>query len=94
MRLSFRKALWLGPLRLNLSKRGVGASVGVKGARLGVDANGNGYAAGGRDGLYFREHLTSGAPSAPRLSVWRIAGIVVVSLIVALMVTGWILGGL
>jgi len=42
---------------LNLSKRGIGASVGVKGARVGVDAAGKAYAAGGRYGLYFRERL-------------------------------------
>lgn len=48
-----RKALRLGPIRLNLSKRGVGASTGVKGARLDVDASGKPYAAGGRYGLYF-----------------------------------------
>lgn len=52
-----RKSLRVGPLRLNLSKRGIGASVGVKGARLGVDATGKPYAAGGRYGLYFRERL-------------------------------------
>jgi len=53
----YRKAFRLGPLRLNLSKRGVGASVGVKGARLGVDASGKPYVAGGRGGLYFRQRL-------------------------------------
>jgi hypothetical protein len=42
---------------LNLSKQGIGASVGVKGARLGVDATGRPYAAGGRYGLYFRERF-------------------------------------
>ena len=52
-----RKSFRLGPLRLNLSKRGIGASVGVKGARLGVDAGGKPYAAGGRYGVYFRERL-------------------------------------
>ena len=52
-----RKSFRVGPLRLNLSKRGIGASVGVKGARLGVDATGRPYAAGGRYGLYFRERL-------------------------------------
>ena len=52
-----RKAFRLGPLRLNLSKRGLGASVGVKGARLGVDATGKPYVAGGRYGLYFRQRL-------------------------------------
>src|SRR6266498_1988841 len=52
-----RKSFRFGPLRLNLSKRGIGASVGVKGARLGGDATGKPYAAGGRYGLYFRERL-------------------------------------
>jgi hypothetical protein len=37
---SFRKSSGSGPLRLNLSKRGLGASVGVKGARVGVDSQG------------------------------------------------------
>jgi hypothetical protein len=59
-----RKSFRLGPLRLNLSKRGIGASVGVKGARLGVDAAGKPYAAGGRYGIYFRERL--GASRAAR----------------------------
>ena len=52
-----RRSFRVGPLRFNLSKRGIGASVGVKGARLGVDATGKPYAAGGRYGLYFRERL-------------------------------------
>jgi len=55
-----RKSFRFGPLRLNLSKRGVGASVGVTGARLGVDATGKPYAAGGRYGLYFRKRLGPG----------------------------------
>src|SRR2546427_6281950 len=45
-----RKSFLFGPLRLNLSKRGLGASVGVTGARLGIDATGKPYAAGGRAG--------------------------------------------
>ncbi len=60
-----RKSFRLGPLRFNLSKRGVGASVGVKGARLGVDATGKPYAAGGRYGLYFRESLGKSHPQEP-----------------------------
>ncbi len=60
-----RKSFRLGPLRLNLSKRGIGASVGVKGARLGVDATGKPYAAGGRYGLYFRERLGKSRTSEP-----------------------------
>jgi len=52
-----RKSIRLGPLRLNLSKRGLGGSVGVKGLRAGVDASGKPYAAGGRGGIYFRERI-------------------------------------
>ena len=51
----FRKSLRFGPLRFNLSKRGVGASIGVEGKRVGVDAGGHEYVAGGRHGFYFRE---------------------------------------
>ncbi len=49
-----RKAFRLGPLRLNVSKRGLGASAGVTGARVGVDASGRPYVHGGRGGLYYR----------------------------------------
>jgi len=54
-----RKSFRVGPIRLNLSKRGLGALVGVKGARIGVDATDKPYAAGGRYGLYFRERIGS-----------------------------------
>lgn len=55
-----RKSIRLGPLRLNLSKRGVGGSVGVTGLRTGVDASGKPYVAGGRGGIYFRERIPTG----------------------------------
>jgi hypothetical protein len=55
-----RKSIRVGPLRLNLSKRGVGASVGVKGLRTGIDATGKPYVAGGRGGIYFRERIPVG----------------------------------
>jgi hypothetical protein len=51
-----RKSLSLGPLRLNLSKSGIGTSVGVKGLRIGRGPKGP-YVHGGRGGLYFREQL-------------------------------------
>jgi len=47
---SLRRAIRLGPLRINLSRRGVGLSAGVKGARVGVDASGKPYAGCGRGG--------------------------------------------
>lgn len=38
-----RKAFRFGPLRLNLSRGGFGASTGVKGLRLGITPRGKGY---------------------------------------------------
>ena len=43
MPIFFRKSINLGLLRINLSKKGIGYSVGFKGYRSGVDANGNKY---------------------------------------------------
>ena len=40
---SFRKSVNLGPLRVNLSKSGVGYSVGAGGFRTGVRSNGRSY---------------------------------------------------
>jgi hypothetical protein len=54
-----RKSFKIGPLRLNLSKSGLGPSVGTKGARLGVSAKGKLYAHLGRWGLYQRQDLGS-----------------------------------
>jgi len=51
-----RKSLKLGPLRFNLSKSGIGTSIGVKGLRVGTGPRGS-YVHGGRGGLYFREPL-------------------------------------
>ena len=53
----FRKGLNFGPLRLNLSRSGLGASFGVKGARIGVGPKGS-YVHMGRGGLYYRQTLT------------------------------------
>jgi hypothetical protein len=39
----FRKSINLGPVRINLSKSGVGYSVGGKDLRVGVDAKGHRY---------------------------------------------------
>ncbi len=40
---SFRKSIKLGFVRVNLSKSGIGGSVGVKGYRKGIDAKGRQY---------------------------------------------------
>ena len=57
-----RKSFRAGPLRLNLSKGGVGVSLGVTGARIGVDSRGRGYVHAGRGGFYVKEYL-GGAPA-------------------------------
>jgi DNA polymerase-3 subunit epsilon len=42
----FRKSLRAGPVRVNVSKSGIGVSAGVPGARVGVGPRGP-YVAGG-----------------------------------------------
>lgn len=59
MGLYLRKAFRAGPIRLNLSKSGLGLSGGVKGARVGVGTRGT-YVHAGRHGLYYRKNLSSG----------------------------------
>ena len=52
-----RKSFRAGPIRFNLSKSGIGASVGVTGARVGLSSSGRGYVHGGSGGLYYRKSL-------------------------------------
>lgn len=64
-----RKSFSFGPLRLNLSKSGLGYSLGVKGARIGTGPRGN-YVHMGRYGLYYRQYFNqnaaNGTPARPR----------------------------
>ncbi len=53
----FRKSIRLGPFRLNLSRSGAGASLGVRGARLTFTPQGATYVTVGNDGFYYREAL-------------------------------------
>ena len=53
-----RKSFRAGPVRWNLSKRGIGMSVGLRGLRVGTGPRGP-YIAGGRGGVYFRQSLRS-----------------------------------
>ena len=52
-----RKSFRAGPIRFNLSKRGIGASFGVTGARVGLSSRGRAYVHGGRGGLYYRKSI-------------------------------------
>ena len=51
-----RKSFRAGPVRLNLSKSGLGVSAGVKGLRIGSGPRGS-YVHAGRGGLYYRKNL-------------------------------------
>ena len=55
-----RKSFSAGPIRFNLSKNGIGCSVGVRGARVGIDSQGKAYTHAGRFGIYHRQMLHSG----------------------------------
>ena len=58
MGIFFRKSASFGPLRLNFSKRGIGASIGIAGLRVGSRAGQKGlYVRGGKKGVYFRKKL-------------------------------------
>lgn len=57
----FRKSIGVGPFRLNLSKSGIGGSVGFKGLRLTRTARGATYVTAGRAGVYYRETLSGTA---------------------------------
>lgn len=52
----FRKSKSFGPVRVNLSKSGVGVSTGVKGARLSFGPRGT-YVNLGRNGIYYRKKI-------------------------------------
>jgi Protein of unknown function (DUF4236) len=64
MGFSFRKSLKFGPLRVNLSKSGVGVSAGVKGARVSVGPKGT-YLNAGLKGVNYRQRLHPSRPDAP-----------------------------
>lgn len=49
----FRKSINFGGVRFNFSKSGIGASVGIKGFRVGTNSRGN-YIHMGRSGLYYQ----------------------------------------
>src|SRR6266853_710229 len=53
----FRKSLRFGPMRVNFSKSGVGASIGVKGLRVTGSATGATYVTASSHGFYYRQTL-------------------------------------
>lgn len=88
-----RKSFKAGPVRLNLSKSGLGVSTGVKGLRVGAGPKGN-YVHAGRGGLYYRKSLGSKGrrPSSDSLnSIPPILGLIVliVTIIFLFKVVNW-----
>ncbi|QIL78380.1 DUF4236 domain-containing protein [Hymenobacter sp. HDW8] len=64
MGFSFRKSLSIGPMRVNLSSSGIGYSVGVKGARLGVNKRGT-YVSLGAGGIQYRKYIQNNTTNNP-----------------------------
>lgn len=58
MGLSFRKSVRFGPMRVNFSSSGIGYSVGVKGARVGMNKRGT-YVSMGAGGIQYKKYLHS-----------------------------------
>jgi hypothetical protein len=68
----FRKSIGFGPVRINLSKSGVGASIGVKGARLIALARGSTYITVGTHGFYYRPaNPKASRGEFPQLNIWN-----------------------
>ena len=65
MRFFFRRSASFGPLRLNFSRDGVGASFGVKGARVTMTPRGTTYVTVGSHGFYYRETLSGRGGTQP-----------------------------
>ena len=63
-----RKSLNLGPIRINLSRSGLGMSAGAKGLRVGTGPRGK-YLHAGREGLYYRISLDTHAEQATSTAV-------------------------
>jgi hypothetical protein len=79
---SWRKAFNFGPLRVNLSKKGVGYSLGVRGFRVGRDAKGQDYSQTSipGTGIYKRTHSTV----RPVANNWSLPAIIVIFILLVL----------
>jgi len=79
---NLRKPFNFGPLRINLSKKGVGYSVGVRGFRIGRDAKGRDYSQTSIPGTGIYKRTYSG--QAAGRQNWSIAALIAVFLILLL----------
>lgn len=65
MGFSFRRSANFGPFRFNFSKSGIGASVGVKGARVTLTPKGRTYITVGAGGFSYRQTQNGSHPPSP-----------------------------
>jgi hypothetical protein len=79
---NWRKAFRFGPLRVNLSKKGVGYSVGVRGFRVGRDAKGQDYSQTSIPGTGIYKRTYSGRPS--RGKNWSVLALIALFLVLLL----------
>ena len=100
---SFRKSRNFGPFRINLSRRGVGWSIGRGGLRLGSGARGP-YVSASKFGFNYRKNLAAGAKAGPSTDpaapaqpagffarLWRVIKWCLLLLLIA-MATLWLIG--
>lgn len=95
----FRKSLNFGPLKVNLSKSGVGYSIGGRGFRVGKDAKGRSYTAASipGTGLYERKYssqakaASGSAAGVPGAAARQSSGM---GLAVGMMAAAFVAGGL
>ena len=80
--MELEEGLQLGPLRVNLSKKGVGYSVGVRGFRVGRDAKGQDYSQTSvpGTGIYQRSYSGRGYGSKN----WSLVALITVFLVLLL----------
>ena len=86
-----RKSFRAGPIRLNLSKSGLGASIGVKGLRIGSGPRGS-YIHAGRGGLYYRQKLGNGNKyQSTSPDITGVLGIIgaIIALVIAIFAIQW-----
>jgi hypothetical protein len=81
---SFRKSIGIGPLRLNLGKRGVGVSTGIPGARVGIESSGRPYFSAGAFGIRYRKSFGQTTKPAGGQYAWT-AVVIVTAILIALL---------
>ena len=80
---NWRKSVNFGPLRINLSQRGIGYSAGVRGFRIGRNAKGQDYSQSSIPGTGMYKRTYSG--QASKGTNWSLPVLVIVFLLLMLL---------